>query len=420
MEFDLLLRDKFIIYICSMTILLIPYSILYKKKAYGGLEPLTIAFIFSFFSSSTALFMYYTDYINSYYGLSFIITQISLMLGMIIVKKEKKKSLIIKSMKRKYIPFFLILYIVSNMVIFMNIGLPILNSNRLYRGNNIGIFILIKDITTDYLIFLIMLQFVFQKKFNKIILLVVLVFSMLYGSKFFIFELILWYFIVKIFTINNSSKQITLLSFRNFKVMIIAIVGSLIISKIQGFNPFNMFVKRLVYSGDAFIFAYKTNIFLHEFNLKEAFIGIFRVPLSTFRIIDRASIPEGLGVIIKRVYFDNPLATGGPNPRHNIFGLYYFGFYGSLIYSFLLGVLIIKLRNFAINKKAKNIYSLFICGYIFKLSPLLISDLDLFMGGIIRLLLFMMLYQSINLVNICLPKKIKEEEIYDNRINSNI
>jgi hypothetical protein len=104
------------------------------------------------------------------------------------------------------------------------------------------------------------------------------------------------------------------------------------------------FLYRVVMSGDVYFMAYPHDM-LFTVNGGSAFLGLFGGTLAAMRLIAPTSLPQPIGFQL----FHN--ATGlpgmfGPNPRHNVFGLLYFGFWGSLFYSAALGAMVGIIRNY--------------------------------------------------------------------------
>lgn len=66
--------------------------------------------------------------------------------------------------------------------------------------------------------------------------------------------------------------------------------------------------------------------------------------LAMFRLVAPASLPEPLGFQIFRAVYGS-VDFVGPNPRHNVFGVVYFGIFGAIIYSLVLGVMVGFFRN---------------------------------------------------------------------------
>ena len=63
-----------------------------------------------------------------------------------------------------------------------------------------------------------------------------------------------------------------------------------------------------------------------------------------FRIYRWEDLPPAIGITLKTMHHPSKVPEG-PNARHNVFGLVYFGFWGSILFSFLLGCIISFTRN---------------------------------------------------------------------------
>jgi len=101
---------------------------------------------------------------------------------------------------------------------------------------------------------------------------------------------------------------------------------------------------RFIHTGDIFFMSYPNDT-LEYLNTKDnGIIALFRSVLGALRLYSWDELPINLGLQVFWYHYDTDLISG-PNARHNIFGLFYFGFLGSLIFSFLLGLLFGYIRN---------------------------------------------------------------------------
>jgi hypothetical protein len=89
--------------------------------------------------------------------------------------------------------------------------------------------------------------------------------------------------------------------------------------------------------------AYSTHI-IDTLSPKSAFLALFGSLLAMFRLVAPASLPEPLGFQIFRAVYGS-VDFVGPNPRHNVFGVVYFGIFGAIIYSLMLGAMVGFVRN---------------------------------------------------------------------------
>ena len=100
---------------------------------------------------------------------------------------------------------------------------------------------------------------------------------------------------------------------------------------------------RFASSGDTYFMAYPEHV-VDMISSKGGFLAVFGNLLAPFRIVHYEDMPESLGFQIHRIIFGYDDFTG-PNARHNVFGLVYFGQIGSMLFSLLLGMSVGFIRN---------------------------------------------------------------------------
>jgi len=89
------------------------------------------------------------------------------------------------------------------------------------------------------------------------------------------------------------------------------------------------------------------------------FMEVTKDALAFLRIIPYGQELDSVGLQIWQ-YLNQSLVTMAPNGRHNIIGYLYLGIYGSVVYSFLLGLGSSYIRNKLFFYKSNNIY-IYIC-----------------------------------------------------------
>lgn len=85
-------------------------------------------------------------------------------------------------------------------------------------------------------------------------------------------------------------------------------------------------------SGDIYVLSYPNDALFKIPAEHNGIISLFKDLLATFRIISTNEIPPSLGNIAFNIYSTTEI--GGANARQSLFGYYYFGFMGSLLFSF--------------------------------------------------------------------------------------
>jgi hypothetical protein len=131
-------------------------------------------------------------------------------------------------------------------------------------------------------------------------------------------------------------------------IMIAAIVGAILIVSVKAGGgaldgSILVLLQRVAANGDVFFMAYPTHI-IDTLSPRGGFLALFGSILSMFRFVSPDSLPQPLGFqIFQAVY--GTVAFVGPNPRHNVFGVVYFGLSGAIIFSLMLGTMMSFMRN---------------------------------------------------------------------------
>jgi oligosaccharide repeat unit polymerase len=376
--FGLLLNDNIFTYVITFVVSVIVYYFLFRKMYISVLDPIIFSVIFSCFGFSVVWFLYFTDSIETKYLLSYLFTQIAFWLGLFTFKSLSSKQIL---KERKIIRlenedsflkvFFFIstlLYVFLQLLSYWIIGIPIMLGIHVDIYNNsggwgiIGRFI---DILKPISVFLL-LYFIFNDKkgffiyvYKYVFLSVLLVFFALSGSRsefmmlgliFFCFVLLNAHTMKKYFlNIRRLEKKIILVGL--FFVFLTIVIQSRLND--ENNDSIGIFLFRLVASGDTYYFAYP-NGNIENLKTSQPFLALFGDIFSTLRIVPRIQQPQVLGVQLYRMFSDSD-QTAGPNARQNVFGYAYFGFYGSIIFSYLIGLVLSFVRNKLFFSLRKNI-----------------------------------------------------------------
>jgi hypothetical protein len=147
--------------------------------------------------------------------------------------------------------------------------------------------------------------------------------------------------------------------------MIIVIIS---VQSSEGGNPFLSLGIRLIHSGDAYFYGYPNGV-IENIEKGSGFNALFSDVLAMFRIVSWDQLPQSFGLLLFRYHYPRIDFIAGANARHNIFGLFYYGYFGSILFSFTLGTLLSFCRNFLYRKIPRNIifglfYTLFYFGVV--------------------------------------------------------
>jgi len=159
------------------------------------------------------------------------------------------------------------------------------------------------------------------------------------------------------------------------QLFLIAFAAVFIVLYIQGSeNVILSFFVRLIAFGDMFSYWYSAD-FTHYVTvdnyISDGLMGI----LAAIRIIDYNAVPTGISQQVL-LYYAPPTTVSipmGPNPRHNILGNVYFGFWGAIFFSFALGFIASWVRNKLFYSMRSNLIkyifyvqlNLFVCTFLY-------------------------------------------------------
>jgi hypothetical protein len=302
------------------------------------------------------------------YLASYLLTQVAFWAGLFTFRPLKKQALIVSAKTWVFEDqclfeksLFIIssgIYIIAQLISYKVVGVPLLIGSHIDIYNSSGgwgILGRILDVVKPCAIFML-IYFLFKKQpsvffnaYKYCFLFVVLLFFALAASKG---EFMALGFLVFCFLILNASRLKDIFSrMRRLEIIIIsaalcfAFFTILVLpdSENIGYSSTGYFAFRLVSSGDAYFFAYPNNN-IEQINGAHPFLALSGDIFSTVRIIPRDQQPQILGLQLFRMFSDLDIITG-PNARHNVFGYVYFGFYGSIVFSYLIGLTLGFVRN---------------------------------------------------------------------------
>lgn len=365
------------------------YYLIVKRYKYSILDPVAVCLLISGICTSDVIYMYIRGMVSITLFLSFLFAEIFFIVGFNIVTPQKynsninkiddeNKMLFYRKWKSNLFYVSSIIYICTQLYSYKKIGIPFFMDStntfllELNSGNGFikrvldGIFPIITYLSFDRIFSMKKINLL-QKTYTMIVFIFIVITMSLSGYKSNFISLIFILQLFKVFTTNGNrnkiiekkiNKKIVFLSLIS-AVFIILIINYRYISHTNESSAFSYFLIRVVAFGDVYIYTYIGDV-LGQLVISNPFIAIFSDILGMFRIVSREDIPNNLGLQIYQIATNTNYITG-PNPRQNIFGLVYFGFYGGMLYSFVLGLIISLTRNRLINKVPSN----FIGGIIF-------------------------------------------------------
>ncbi|GAA4327284.1 hypothetical protein GCM10023149_30610 [Mucilaginibacter gynuensis] len=410
--FGLLLYDNLYLYLGILAVSLFLYFILFKKNYISFLDPLIFNLIYSVFGFSVVVFLYATQSIELKYFISYLLTQAAFFIGLFFFKPLTRNSIVSGTNVKTYFEYESMLikllfmltsvtYIFVQLLSYKLVGIPLFLESRLGAyadSGGLGILGRVLDVLRPATAFLLVYLLLEVKKGAgfKFYLFVYTVFLLLSfalsGSKSLFMSL---GFVLFIYLILNAQKlKRYFFNLRKYERYIIAgglsfafivIFAQLKSSDTGEGNSLNIFLYRLVASGDTYYFSYPNNN-IETINGSKYFLALFGDIFSTLRIVPRDYQPEVLGVQLFHIYTDADLIAG-PNARHNVFGYIYYGMYGSIIFSFLIGFSLGFLRNKLFFSLKKNVIGQLLFMFLYINLCFIETDPPVAMTGIENVLL---------------------------------
>jgi oligosaccharide repeat unit polymerase len=376
------------------------HVIIFKRIIYSIIDPFLLPVIANIFCFVVVYLLYFTNNTSFYTFLSYNLTQVAFFLGLFSFKKIKNESnkendFIDNNVKRNHATiafyFFSIIYLGSTAIIYITKGIPLFMQSRLETfagGGGAGILGRITDVSSIFCLYTFFSiikidKFRFGEIPKYIILSLIFCTYFLSGGKANFLTVIFTFFCYQLFLrvkngnyhhYTNFLKKNALKIFCFTSIFVLGIIyvqlGNQDSPEEEQLNPIFSLALRFLHSGDIFWYAYPNNIY-RVVDGSHGFTALFNDTLGLLRIYNWQDLPTVIGFIFKNIHHPSDIPQG-PNARHNIFGLIYYGFWGSMLFSYLLGIIISFIR-FKLPLFLKNTT---LNGFIFTYLFIKISALD--------------------------------------------
>lgn len=344
---------------------------LFRPQVKSVLDPYFLAVISSVFCLTVVYLLYFTNNISFYLFINYNLTQFGFILGLFAFRRkisfDKKDEVITEKSKYNSLVafyFFSFVYIISQCFIYKLKGIPLFMESRLETfasGGGTGVLGRISDVSSIFSLYAFFLvikidKFRISEVYKYIVLGLIFVTFFLSGSKssFLIVFNVFWCYIV--FAKIKGGNYLVYFKLMKDNIKLILIFSIIIVCFIiyvqssnpnnagdNTLNPFLALCLRFVHSGDVYWYAYPNDVYL-KIPSNQWFAALFNDTLGLLRIQDWSKLPEAIGITFKNIHHPSDVPQG-PNARHNIFGLIYYGFLGSIIFSYSVGVVLSFIRN---------------------------------------------------------------------------
>jgi len=370
---------------------------LFRRYIYNIIDPFVFFFIATFsFSAADIVFLYQLDYIKQYYLVQFFLSQLLFIAGYYLFRpyqkiysKNPKKVLTetMLSLKKIKILFYITsgLYVLSQLLVYKISGIPLLMDSRFEvfaGGTGIGVLSRIIDVV-GFLATLILFLNIFYKKvrFLNIItmwcfLLIFTIFNILSGSKMAVLTMIYigFYAYLSGNIIPLLNKNISNIIKRYlYSGILLAFIGAIVILVIQYNNTqklneglLNTDVKEEVYmgvltrfimNGDIYIAAYP-NSTIEKMLKPDSFTILLSDIFYSLRLMSREEKIPQLGQQLYNYLNPKSDLLMGPTTHFGIFSYFNYGYFGSLVFSFISGILLSFVINKSLQLFKKNLFYL--------------------------------------------------------------
>lgn len=187
---------------------------------------------------------------------------------------------------------------------------------------------------------------------------------------------------------------------KNFYWLIVITIAAILIMYLKAdslLDASSDFLKRIVGFGDVYWAAYPEDN-LSKIEPASPFYAVFGDILASYRIVGWSDIPKSIGLQLFNMNYPYWDVTFGSNARHNVFGLVYFGYIGSILFSFILGLFLGAFRMYGFkNMRNVGIVGMFYCVLYMRIASIetdigfVVSELNSLLMTLILVFPFIML-----------------------------
>ncbi len=374
-DFMVLLAENPVTYSVALIVMLAVYLFLFRKQLNSFFDPLFFTVVFTAFAAADVVFLWWLDLIDTRYFVQFVSTEAAFFIGISLFRPAKcRNNAFIKAGAdaKPYLVlwhggerrFLVVLYILSSAIFVLTQGItyvirgiPILYASRLeYYSVGGGIGSLDRILNVTWFISCYLLMYCIEAKvriprtLHCFVGAALVGSAILSGSKATFVAILFAMFYFRFLRRGDPTRSTFDKFLARFQkaTLVLTILAAALVIWIQtvSSNPFvviETFYVRFASFGDAYFMAYPRHV-VDMIPSNGAFLALFGNLLAPFRIVHYEDMPEILGYQIYRIIygFDN---FTGPNARHNIFGLVYFGRVGCMFFSLALGMIVGFVRN---------------------------------------------------------------------------
>ena len=336
--------------------------LLFRRHIFSVFDPLfALIIINEGFCIADVLFLHNQGLISTYYLQSYLLTEGALFLGILQFRPtvQRRETCEPYEVPRSLLALYrmaLPLYLLLNGIVYATRGIPLLMDSRttvFQVGGGFGLIRRASDVLMVvilYALFAILPRRKWALKEWAALLAVALI-QVLSGAKVAVLYLVFTASLFNYYIGPSGAPAAAMLNRLLRRLTSLGLVALLVIAQatsnmdeIAGrqTNLFGLVAARLVMCGDALIYTYPEGK-IETFPRANPVGALTREYLSFFRLARPEDLPRHLGsqITTQLLNPDSPYQT---NEKHNLVGYLYFGFWGGVLFCYLLGTVIGYLR----------------------------------------------------------------------------
>lgn len=393
-EFLFVLINNLPIYFLSLIISCIIFLPLIKKTVRSIIDPLFMAIVGNIFANAIVIFLLFENLIQTIYIIYFILSEVLFWIGFFSLKKTRINKFIIEDNNFCYNLFiiFFVLMIISNILTYMFLGIPIFKESRLETytsSGGMGILSHINSFSSFYCSIYVFILLEYKKKYLFILtILILLIFSILGGSKGAILLIISGFFFYYYFYKKKHIRSKLLIKYGPI-VIIFPIITLLVQNKGNVQSSVADLLIRFMSYGDCYFDAYPYNV-IDSVKITKPFTYLLSGIMGPLRIINYDDVETSIGLQIQQILYPSITTITGPNARLPIYGWTLWG-WGGLILSYLCGFILGLVVKKLPQTIPRSILTTIIYSYIYTLTIPILTDVSLFVNNLFPLLLFLII-----------------------------
>lgn len=399
-EFFLLFLENSTLYFIILLFISIPFGLMIKKKKIHVIDPFFLVIVGCVCAYVVPFFLYKIGECPYMHLLYFCVSESLFWITFGVCSKPTKFQpyIIVNEIQYSRLLFkiSIVIYIVSSLLTYMYVGVALFLEHRqeLFANASSGSGLLgrLTGFAGMYIAYYTYHMIIKYRKFRYLFwLLLIIINSMLSGSKGAVLVLLTAYFIY-VFFYQGKRPHVKKKYYLLFLLVPVFILMTADSSDSAGFiDALGAFMYRFMAFGDVYWYAYPNNV-LEKVSFDHPYWTFFSGLLGPFRLLDYDLVDKSIG--IQLFWAVEPSEYGvisGPNARLAVMGYCYWGWFGilfSIFCGWLMAYLLYGIRKYFF----QSLLGIFIFGYLYSISVSIITDFSFFLNSVSTFLINIIIY----------------------------